>query len=357
MTAQRPIPLRPDRHLIFAEERRSWGRALAALVIANRDYADPAAVLKATWPDDRAAAVRLKAATSPTSTANAPALLLDIVAAFRSLAPASAALAVFEKGLQVDLRGISTITLPSLANVPPPGVFVAEGAPAPNLQFDFSSGAVLGPTRKILVLAAASGGLESAVPGTMSAVLGKVLSDAAARGLDAAAFGTQAADDTVPQGLLHGVTPVTAAAAGTDSMGQDIRALLDAIAVNNIDTSAAVFIADAGTIGVMKTKVGPRFDYPLLTTLGLPAKTVVCVAPAAVASAYADAPQIEVSKIPAVHFEGSHPLPIASPGSPPTVAAPVYSHFQADMISVKCRARCAWAVLSGGASFVSGISW
>ena len=76
--------------------------------------------------------------------------------------------------------------------MPPPGVFVAEGAPAPNLQFDFGSGAVLGPTRKILLLAAASGELESAVPGTMSVVLGKVLSDAAARGLDAAAFGTQA---------------------------------------------------------------------------------------------------------------------------------------------------------------------
>jgi hypothetical protein len=166
--------------------------------------------------------------------------------AFRSLAPASAALAVFDKKLQVDLRGISTITLPSLANVPPPCIFVAEGTPAPNLQFDFSSGAVLGPTRKILLLAAAGGELESAVPGTVSAVLGKVLSDAAARGLNAAVFGTQAADDTVPQGLLHGVTPVTAAAAGTDGMGQDIGALLDAIAVNNIDTSAAVFIADAG---------------------------------------------------------------------------------------------------------------
>ena len=85
-------------------ERRAWGRALAALVIADRDYAEPAAVLKATWPDDRAAAARLKSAVSPTSTGNAPALLLDIVQAFRSLAPASAALALFEKGLQIDLR-------------------------------------------------------------------------------------------------------------------------------------------------------------------------------------------------------------------------------------------------------------
>jgi hypothetical protein len=353
----RGIPLRPDRDAMFAEERQSWGRALAALVIANREHAEPAAVLKATWPDDRATAIRLKAATSPTSTGNAPALLLDVVQAFRSLAPASAALALFEKGLQVDLRGVNMITLPSLANVPPPGVFVAEGAPAPNLQFHFGGGAVLGPTRKILLLAAASGELESAVAGTMSAVLGKVLSDTAARGLDAAAFGTQAADDTVPQGFLHGVTPVAAAAAGADAMVQDIAALLHAIAVSNIDMTGAVFIAGAAEVGILKTKVGPRFDYSLLSTLALPAKTVVCVAPAAVASAYADPPQIEVLKIPAVHFEGSDPLPIASPGSPPTVAAPVYSHFQADMISLKCRARCAWAVLPGGASFVSGINW
>jgi hypothetical protein len=353
----RPIPLRPDRDVMFAEERQSWGRALAALVVANRDLAEPEAVLKATWPDDRHAAARLKAATSPTSTANAPPLLLEVVQAFRSLAPASAALGLFEKGLQVDLQGVHTITLPSLANVPPPGVFVAEGGPAPNLQFDFGAGAKIGPVRKILLLAATSGELEDATPGTMSAVLAKVLGDSASRGLDAAAFGTQADDGVTPQGLLHGVTPVTAAAAGADAMSLDVGALLDAIAVNNIDTTGAVFISDAGTIGVLKAKVGVRFDYGLLTTLALPSKTVVCVAPSAVASAYAEPPTVEVSKIPAVHFEGAAPLPIASAGTPPTVAAPVYSHFQADMISVKCRAHAAWAVLPGGASVVNNIAW
>jgi hypothetical protein len=180
---------------------------------------------------------------------------------------------------------------------------------------------------------------------------------AASRGVDAAAFSTAAGDDTVPPGLLYGTTPITAAALDADAMANDIDALLNAIAVNNIDTTGAIFIADGGTIGILKTAVGPRFDFGLLSTLALPAKTVVCVAPAAVASAYAHPPQIEVSKIPAVHFEATDPLPIAKPGSPLTVAAPLYSHFQADMISVKCRARCAWAVLSGGASFVSGIHW
>jgi hypothetical protein len=39
-------------------------------------------------------------------------------------------------------------------------------------------------------------------------------------------------------------------------MVQDIGALLDAIAVNNIDTTGAAFISDAGTVGVLKSKVG-----------------------------------------------------------------------------------------------------
>ena len=144
---------------------------------------------------------------------------------------------------------------------------------------------------------------------------------------------------------------------GIEPALQDIGALLNSIAVNNIDTTGAVFISDAGTNGVLKSKVGPRFDFGLLSTLGLPIKTIVCIAPAAVASAYADPPQIEVSKIPAMYFEGSLPLSVSNPGTPPTVAAPTYSHFQADMLSVKVRGRAAWAVLPGGASVVNNITW
>ena len=156
-------------------ERRAWGRAMAALVIANRDLVEPSAVLKQTWPDDPRAAARLKAATSPTSTANAPALLLDIVQAYRSLAPSSAALQLFEKGVTVDLRGLNSISLPSLANVPAVGVFVPEGGAGPNLQFDFGSGAAVGPVRKVLLMAAANGELENAVPGTHECRAGKNL--------------------------------------------------------------------------------------------------------------------------------------------------------------------------------------
>jgi hypothetical protein len=58
-----------------------------------------------------------------------------------------------------------------------------------------------------------------------------------------------------------------------------------------------------------------------------------------------------------VHFEGSVPLSVSSPGTPPTVAAPTFSHFQADMLSIKVRARAAWAVLPGGVSVVNSVAW
>ena len=335
-------------------ERRAWHRVLAALVIANRDHAEPTAVLKATWPDDRRALAVLKA---PTSTNSAGALLLNFVELYRSLAPSSAALDLLSRGLVVDLTGLNSVLLPHLGTVPAPGVFIAEGQPAPNLQFDFAASVAIGPTRKILLLAATSRELENATPGTMSAVLQKILNDCAARAIDLAAFGTQADDGATPQGLLHDVTPVTAAAASVNAMSEDLAGLLAAIASNNIDTSGAVFVAGAGEIGILKTRVGPKFDYPLLTTLGLPAKTVACFAPAALGAGFDEAPTIEVSRVSAVHFESSNPLPITTPGTPPTVAAPVYSAFQNDLLSVKVRASCAWTVIPGGSSFVTAINW
>ena len=107
-------------------ERRVWHRVLAALVIANREHAEPAAVLKAEWPEDRRAMEVLKAATSPTSTTSAGALLLNVVEVYRSLAPSSAALDLLSRGLVVDLTGLNSVLLPNLGTMAAPGVFAGR---------------------------------------------------------------------------------------------------------------------------------------------------------------------------------------------------------------------------------------
>jgi hypothetical protein len=107
----------------------------------------------------------------------------------------------------------------------------------------------------------------------------------------------------------------------------------------------------------MRVKVGPRFTNPILTTLGLAAKTVACFAPAAVISGYQDAPTIETTKEAVLHFESTSPADIGTPGTPPVVAAPSKSAFQTDILAIGVRANCAWAVSAGGAQVVSAVNW
>ena len=319
----RGIPLRPDRDSMFAEERQSWGRALAALVIANRDCVDPEPVLKAIWPDDRHAAARLKSAVSPISTGNTPALLLDVVQAFRSLAPASAALALFEKGLQVDLRGINTITLPSLANMPPAGVFVQEGAPGPNLMFDCSTGAVVGPTRKILLLAAASGELENAAPrdnvGRARKNLGMLLRAGSMR-QHSARKQTMASRRKVfcTTSRRSPLRPLDRC----DEQRHRRAAPCDRGRSTSMAPAASLSLARAPS-AFSKPRSGRASTMGCSRRLACRQKPSSASPRRRLLRRTLTRRESKCRRSPAVRFEGSDPLPIADPGSPPTVATPV----------------------------------
>jgi hypothetical protein len=124
-------------------------------------------------------------------------------------------------------------------------------------------------------------------------------------------------------------------------MAEDLGALTGAIGAAGIDTTNTVFVCSSREATIIKTKVGPKFDYPVLSTLGLPTKTVACFASAAVASGYQDAPQIETSKTATIDFEDINPVDVSPDGA---LALPTKSAFQTDLISIRVRARAAWAV-------------
>ena len=197
---RRPVIVPEDRN--GAAVRRSWSRAIAGHVLNRTSGRSVDAIIKAAWPRDERAGLIAKGAVSPTSRADFPAR--DVVQSFRSLAPGSAALKLFELGLTLDLRGAMTIRIPSLTGLPLQPLFVAEGAPAPATQWSFAS-TVVGPGRKILLLSAVTSELNDATPETASAVIGRVLADCADRSIDIAAFGTQADDGVTPARLLHSV--------------------------------------------------------------------------------------------------------------------------------------------------------
>jgi hypothetical protein len=94
---------------------------------------------------------------------------------------------------------------------------------------------------------------------------------------------------------------------------------------------------------------------PHPSTLGLALKTVAAFAPAAVASGYREAPEIETSREALIHFEDTTPAAIIGTGG--TLAVPTRSAFQTDVIAIKVRGRAAWAVAPGGAQVVANVNW
>ena len=354
MNTQRPIPLRPDFAASMQAERRSWQRAIAGHVLACLQPGGADKIVKNAWPADVRAHLITRGATTPTSRADYPAR--DVVESFRSLAPGSAALQLFQLGLMLDLRGITTIRIPHVVGLPLQPIFIAEGAPAPAVQWSFAS-SVVGPGRKIVLPSAVTSELNDATPATASAVIGRVLADCTNRSIDVAAFSVQGPDDGItPAGLLFGAAPLTPSAAGVLAMAEDLGNLIGAIGAANIDPTGAVYVCGPREATMIKVLAGStKFDNPVLTTLGLPPKTIACFAPAGIASGWHDAPTIETGKESVLHMESTAPKDIVDTSD--VVAAPVKSMFQTDVISIRVRANAAWAAAAGAAQFIIGVNW
>ena len=76
----------------------------------------------------------------------------------------------------------------------------------------------------------------------------------------------------------------------------------------------------------------------------LAANDLIAIAAKGLASAVDTAPEIDITKVATVHMEDTTPLPIASPGSPPTVAEPARSLWQSAAVGLKLRFSADWAL-------------
>src|SRR6476620_4943670 len=118
-------------------EQRSWLRAIAAHALASGRMEDPVKIVKQSWPNDDRALAITRGAVTPTTSAGL--WTYDPVIAYRSLAPSSAALALFQLGTALNLEGATTIRIPAFASMPVQPVFVGEGLPAPVVEWDFAA--------------------------------------------------------------------------------------------------------------------------------------------------------------------------------------------------------------------------
>jgi hypothetical protein len=352
MTAPvRGIPLRPDRNALAVERQRAFARAATAIALGAVRKADPTSILRAEWPNDDRAGVVLKAISSPLDTSGYPGL--DAVTTLPQLAPSSAAMKLFQLGTKLDLRGKRTISVPNIS-VPPAPIFIAENGAAPATEFPFGK-AALGPVRTIRILSAISRELEQASVESAVLIVSRILGDAAAKGVDLAAFANAADNGVTPAGLLHGVAPIAAATSGTDALTEDVAALVKAIADAFIDPEGVVFIAAPRQAMALRIKPSPLFDSPVIMAPFLSDKTLIAAAPGGIYYGYDGGAEVDSSKEAIVHFEDTTPLPLVNATG--TVAAPQRSAFQTDVIFLRLRARCAWCAYPGSVQVVQGVNW
>jgi hypothetical protein len=358
------IPLRPDPTALRTMERRSFNRAVAALAMSTSHGSTstgrrPEEILRASWADDDAAGRILKAASSPLETSGFAQIQSTRV--LPQLAPDAASSKLLAMGAQIDLTGISSVRLPYIgyAGRPAEPMFVAEGqpAPVPNLS---TSGAILGPVSKVLVIAGISGELQSASAETAERVIAKALSISVEQSQDAALFSTNpAVEGTSPAGILNGATHVTSAGGtgGAASVADDLGLLAATISGHGISIDDLIYVAGASIATKIRTLAGPFFQDVVLSSAAIPDGEIIAVVPQGLACGYVGEVQVETSIAATLHFEDSAPLPIASVGTPNVVAAPTHGAFQQFLIAVKLRGRMTWAVQPNAVAYMTGVTW
>ncbi len=335
-----------------------WQRFITAQAIArgagNRGTYPDAVIARLWGKDTRAAEEIRKAAVQPTTTDSATSQ--PAVGAFlQSLRPRSAAVQLFTN--PISLAGTTEVRLPRLATDWPEPTFVVEGGPIPAVQGSFTS-TTLGPPAKLAMMVGITGELERYSAEAATAIVTEASQDAAARALDAAVFSATAASAARPAGLLNGVTAITAdSGSGVTAMVADVQALVGAIGTAGGGSSVVVFANPVQAVA-LNALASNGIGYPVIPAPSLAIGTVIAVEANAIASGFTGLPQIDASREAIIHFEDADPEQIGTPDTTNTVAAPVRSAFQQDLIILRLILPCAWTPRAPGmVQYMTGVNW
>ena len=354
MTAQRPIPLRPDASAMARAERRSFVRACTALVVGSKQNEKPDRIVRA-WGDDRAELILRAASGAATTTGNA-ALQLTSTTILPMLAPAAASSRLLALATTLDLSGLNSIRLPFIGLAGrPPAVFVAEDTPGPVVDLAVAA-TTLGPAKKLLILSALTREMAAASAENAEVIIGNALTLSVAQSLDAALFGNAAASATTPAGLLNGVTAIPSAAkTGAAGVADDLALLAGAIGAAGINPDDMTIITTPALAVMIRVLSSPKFTNTVLSSSSLAAGTVIAIVPQGLATGYDGGVEVAASTEATLNFEATTPLPIVDGSG--VVAHPVYNAWQQDMTVLKIRGRAAWAVHPGAIATVTGAAW
>jgi hypothetical protein len=265
----------------------------------------------------------------------------------------SAAIELGRLGLRVEFGRYASISVPGrVCDADDCGGFVAEGDPIP-VKVISLTGVSLSPSRLPIIavfsnLVAQTSNCERVIPAVMNEV--------GLLKLDAELLSTTAASASRPAGLLNGVTPITATAAGSEAMEKDIAALVAALSTAGGGVKVC-FIASPPQAATLKLRAGARFDYPILASSALANGSIVAVEAGSFVSGFDPIPEFEITDTTALHMEVDTPLPLAT-GTGPTVATPIRALWDTNCSAVKMILQCSWAMrATGHVQIINSCNW
>jgi hypothetical protein len=359
MNVQSGIPLRADSNALRAAERRSFVRAATAIFLGGqREHGKTDRILRSM--DDPLAIKIVKAASRPTESDDLSALHLQSIAILPLLAPAAASVRLLALATSIDMTGVVTISVPHIGTPPglPPVPFIAEGQPAPVVALNLGV-ATLGPTKKLLIIAALSREVQEGSAGAAEVVIGQALATATEQSMDAALFSDAPADDTRPAGLLYGVTPIDASSTPTAAEGvaQTLGLLADEIGAAGINADDIVIITTPKLATKIRVLASPKFANLVLSSSSVADGTVIGIVPRGLITGYSGGVKIEVSSHATLHMEDAAPADIGMAGTPPVVAFPTKGTFQTELVALRVRGWAAWTVHTGAIAVAAGVTW
>ena len=189
------------------------------------------------------------------------------------------------------------------------------------------------------------------------AIFERMLREDVAAGIDAAFFATTAGSASAHEGLLYGVSPITAsiAAGKAGAEEEDLAALASAVATGG--SGAVTYIAAPARLArlrIIAPELAARID--MVPSAALPADRVIAADGAGLLVAVDEAPDIVEGGDGVIHVSDT-PLEIVS-DTGPTTADPVRSLWQTATVALRVMHDLAFAKRrSTAVASVDGADW
>jgi hypothetical protein len=361
-----PVPLRPDPRARSRAYVRSFTRAAVSSMRSAVDKTQTAETYaRKSYPDDGDVPRLLKAAVAPhTMTDTANVLVAQSMALLDALMPVSASAALLRETRVLGWDpGVGSVSVPTLDLTAALPTWISEGKPYPIPQ-GTSTALYLKPHKWGTVVAFT---MEMLAHSQADVLAQQGLTAGIGYGLDQSLFSSNAAVPGLsPAGLLNGLTslPPTALTTFTNigAMIADLAKLAAAVAPVAVN-GPILFVCSPAQAAAAKI-YRPELADTVLASAALAPATAIAIAPAALAFC-AGAPSFEPSHEGTVHMSTT-PADIGVPGTPPVVAAPVVSAWQAGQVLLKFRWMLDWGLRTKpaqpngpppGVAFISPTNW